>query len=162
MHADDDWALVARAQTGEAEAFGELYDLHLTDIYRFILSMTRDVAVAEELTSRTFFTALRGIGRLRRGTDRPEAWLIQLAGHAVRDHAKAQTNRRSPTGDAFEVPDQDADADPDSEADAEDQAERTRRTIMVRGLLARLPPDQRRCVVLRHVADSAWKRCPGA
>lgn len=147
MDDDDEWGLIADALTGDGEAFGEFYDLHLTHVYRFILTMTRHRTVAEELTSQTFFTALRDLATLRRGADRPRAWLFRIARTVVHDHVRNPASRRTPAVDVFNVSDPDPDAGPDEIVDDED--ERTRRTIMIRGLTARLPPEQRRCIVLR-------------
>ena len=41
-------------------AFGRLYDEHFEAIFRHVLLRVGDVAEAEDLTSQTFFKALRG------------------------------------------------------------------------------------------------------
>ena len=59
----DEAELVERAKT-HPEAFGELYDRYYTVVLNYVFRRTLDVALAEELTSNTFFNALRA-GRLR-------------------------------------------------------------------------------------------------
>jgi len=73
--------LVERAQAGEADAFGRLYDQYSDTVYRYIYYRVGGKATAEDLTSETFLRALRRIGtftlagpRLRRlaGDHRPQ------------------------------------------------------------------------------------------
>lgn len=58
--------------------FGQLYDLHYCQILNYLYRHTLDVHVAEELTSNTFYKALRGLDSYRdRGNFR--AWLYRIA-----------------------------------------------------------------------------------
>lgn len=57
-------ALVERAKS-DPEAFGQLYDIYFPRIYSYIYRRTRDQPVAEDLTSETFFKALRNIRQYR-------------------------------------------------------------------------------------------------
>src|SRR5690606_21746906 len=54
--------LVERAQAGEADAFGRLYDQYSDTVYRYIYYRVGGKATAEDLTSETFLRALRRIG----------------------------------------------------------------------------------------------------
>ena len=45
--------------------FEEVYRLYFADVYKYILALSRDGAVAEEITQETFF---RAIAALRRGS----------------------------------------------------------------------------------------------
>src|SRR5438067_9838247 len=82
-HADE-VQLVERAKRDPA-AFGELYDRHFNQIYRFVYSRVGEQAAAEDVTSEVFMKALRGIGRYQ-DTGRPfQAWLYQIAVNAIAD-----------------------------------------------------------------------------
>lgn len=86
-HADE-VALVERAKK-DPNAFGELYDRHFHQIYRFVYSRVREQATAEDVTSEVFIKALRGIGRYQ-DTGRPfSAWLYQIAVNAVNDRYRS-------------------------------------------------------------------------
>ncbi|RBL81988.1 RNA polymerase subunit sigma-24, partial [Streptomyces cavourensis] len=50
--------LVERAQAGEADAFGRLYDQYSDTVYRYIYYRVGGKATAEDLTSETFLRAL--------------------------------------------------------------------------------------------------------
>jgi len=57
--------LVARARTSP-EAFGRLYEAHYSRILNYIYRRTLSAETAEELTSNTFFKALRSLGTYRK------------------------------------------------------------------------------------------------
>ena len=86
-HADEP-GLVERAKQ-DPNAFGELYDRHFHQIYRFVYSRVRDQSIAEDVTSEVFIKALRGIGRYQH-TGRPfSAWLYQIAVNAIHDRYRS-------------------------------------------------------------------------
>ena len=57
--------LVDRSILGEAEAFGELYEHYLNEIYRYFYHHVGDAAEAEDLAERTFLKAWQSIGRYK-------------------------------------------------------------------------------------------------
>ncbi len=84
----DEVGLVERAKQ-DPTAFGELYDRHFHQIYRFVYSRVREQSTAEDVTSEVFIKALRGIGRYQH-TGRPfSAWLYQIAVNAVHDRYRS-------------------------------------------------------------------------
>jgi RNA polymerase sigma-70 factor (ECF subfamily) len=81
--------LVARAQAGDAEAFGALYDRYLDVVYRYVYYRVGGKALAEDLVSETFLRALRRIGTFEwQGRDFA-AWLITIARNIIADHYKS-------------------------------------------------------------------------
>jgi RNA polymerase sigma-70 factor (ECF subfamily) len=85
---EEERELVERAKA-DPNAFGELYDRHFLQIYRFVYSRVRDQATAEDVTADVFMKALRNIGRYQ-DTGRPfTAWLYQIAVNAVADRFRA-------------------------------------------------------------------------
>lgn len=81
---EDERDLVERAKS-DPTAFGELYDRHFEQIYRFVFSRTRHQSAAEDVTSEVFMKALRGLPRYQ-DTGRPfSAWLYQIAVNAIAD-----------------------------------------------------------------------------
>jgi len=89
--AEDEAALVARAKE-DPEAFGKLYELHVERIYNYIYYRTGNVHDAEDLTSRTFYRALRSIDRYQDQGVPFSAWLYRIAHNLVanwhRDHSR--------------------------------------------------------------------------
>jgi RNA polymerase sigma-70 factor (TIGR02952 family) len=91
--ATDVWALVRRAQAGDAEAFGELYDHYVTLVHRYAYHRVGDRATAEDVTSETFVRALRRIDSLSfQGRD-VGAWLVTIARNIIRDQVKSSRYR---------------------------------------------------------------------
>jgi len=86
--------LVLRAKTDPA-AFGELYEAHYSAILNYLYRRTLRVAVAEELTSNTFFKALQGLGgyEQRQGV-RFRSWLYRIATNEARMYWRGRRGGR--------------------------------------------------------------------
>lgn len=56
------------------------YTRHARDVYRFLLSLSHDEDLAEELTQETFFRAMKTIGSYD-GSCKLSVWLCQIARH---------------------------------------------------------------------------------
>ena len=67
---------------------------HLDDVYRYLLYVTRDENVAEDLTADTFERALRKWHRFDARRAGPRTWLCQLARSTALDHFRAEDRRR--------------------------------------------------------------------
>lgn len=74
--------LVQRAQRGNEEALATLFQLHRSRVYSVCLSMTRDVAEAEDLTQDAFLQMFRSIGTFR-GDSAFSTWLHRVAVNTV-------------------------------------------------------------------------------
>jgi hypothetical protein len=71
--------LIDRAQAGDVQAFGDLYDEYALTVYRYIYGRTSSSALAEDLTGETFIQALRALDAFR-WQDRDFAgWLERIA-----------------------------------------------------------------------------------
>jgi RNA polymerase sigma-70 factor, ECF subfamily len=91
--------LVQRAQAGDTDAFGELYDRYVDQVYRYIAYRVASRQVAEDLTSETFLRALRRIGTFTwQGRD-VGAWFTTIARNLVADHYKSGRYRLELTTD---------------------------------------------------------------
>ena len=92
-------ALVERAQAGDAEAFGELYDRYVDLVYRYIYYRVGTSQLAEDLTSETFLRALRRISSFTwQGRD-VGAWFVTIARNLIADHYKSGRYRLEMTTD---------------------------------------------------------------
>jgi RNA polymerase sigma-70 factor (ECF subfamily) len=86
-------ALVELARGGDTDAFGMLYDHYHTSVYRFVYYKVGSVALAEDLTSETFFRALRSMSSFRWQGKDFGAWLMTIARNLTTDHFKAGRTR---------------------------------------------------------------------
>jgi len=73
-----DDSLLAQRARDSAEAFADLYQRHVTRVFRYHMAHTGNVHDAEDLTSQTFLAALEGINSFR-GTGAFIAWLMGIA-----------------------------------------------------------------------------------
>jgi RNA polymerase sigma-70 factor (ECF subfamily) len=88
----------AKAPALERPGFAAVAERHLDSVYRYLLMLTRDRQLAEDLTGDTFEKAFRGWRRFdpRRGS--AGTWLRQIARNAALDHFRAEDRRRRREG----------------------------------------------------------------
>ncbi len=137
-------ALVELAQSGDGEAFAQLYDNYMDTVYRYIYYRVGGRAIAEDLTSETFLRALRRIGTFTwQGRDFG-AWLVTIARNLVADHYKSSRFRLEVTTgemlDANEV-----------EPSPEDCVLVSLSNAALLDAVRRLNPQQQECVTLRFL-----------
>lgn len=58
--------------------FNDIYIQYFKDVYKYVLSLCRNEAVAEDITQETFFKALKGIDSFN-GKCKMRVWLCQIA-----------------------------------------------------------------------------------
>jgi RNA polymerase sigma factor (sigma-70 family) len=81
-----------------AEDFAEAAKRHLDDVHAFLVYLTGDRAVAEDLTAETFARALERWHRYDPRRGGPRTWLCQLARSTALDHFRAEDRRRRREG----------------------------------------------------------------
>ena len=137
-------ALVELARKGDVEAFGLLYDHYQGSVYRFLFHRTRSATLAEDLTSETFFRALRSMQGFRWQGKDFGAWLMTIARNLATDHFKAGRTRREMTTEDMGQHD-DATEGPEAMVLAGLTNE-----ILLKAL-TELPDEQRDCLVMRFL-----------
>jgi RNA polymerase sigma-70 factor, ECF subfamily len=142
----DEQELIDKCQSGNTEAFGVLYDRHIRTIYNFIFYKTFDKEVSEDLTSQTFFKALKNINSLHKG--KPILpWLYTIARNTVIDHfrARKQTEAIDDGGDIAD----------DSSRGAEEDFHVSEQVRELKKHLAALSELERDIVIMR-----VWQELP--
>lgn len=137
-------ALVDLARGGDAEAFGLLYDHYHESVYRFLYYRTRSVPLAEDLTSETFFRALRSMTNFRWQGKDFGAWLMTIARNLTTDHFKAGRTR-------LELATEDMGQHDDATEGPEAAVLAGLTNEILLEALAKLPTEQRDCVVMRFL-----------
>ena len=61
----------------------EIYRIYFDDVYRYLLALSHDAQLAEELTSETFCRAMRALPGFRGACD-IRVWLCQIASARLR------------------------------------------------------------------------------
>lgn len=67
--------------------FEQLYSTYFNDVYLYILRLSRNEHVAEEITSDTFFKAMKSIDSFRGDCD-VRVWLCQIAKNCYYSYIK--------------------------------------------------------------------------
>jgi RNA polymerase sigma-70 factor (ECF subfamily) len=137
-------ALVELARSGDSEAFGQLYDHYHVSVYRFVYYRVGSTTLAEDLTSETFFRALRSMGSFRWQGKDFGAWLMTIARNLTTDHFKAGRTRleyatedMSPHDSATEGPETSVLASIANES--------------LLAALTELPHEQQECLIMRFL-----------
>jgi RNA polymerase sigma-70 factor (ECF subfamily) len=83
----------SQTQTGP-QTFAAVAEACLDDVYGYLLYLTRDRLLAEDLTGETFETALRRWRRFDPARGSARAWLLAIARSAALDRFRAEGRRR--------------------------------------------------------------------
>jgi RNA polymerase sigma-70 factor (ECF subfamily) len=137
-------ALVELARAGDKDAFGLLYDHYQASVYRFLYYRTRSQALAEDLTSETFFRALRSMNGFRWQGKDFGAWLMTIARNLTTDHFKAGRTRLEMTTEDMTPHDDVTDGPEDAVI-----AGLTNEVLLK--ALTELPTEQRECLIMRFL-----------
>jgi RNA polymerase sigma-70 factor (ECF subfamily) len=146
---EDDQALAHRAKT-DRDAFGLLYERHVTAIYRYVYYRVSSVEDAEDLTARVFARALKHVHNYNDRGVPFTAWLYRIAHNVVANFHRDNSRHPSVPLDEVEVElheasHNDEDADHDHRIDSERERERLLRAIRL------LPEERQNLIVLKFV-----------
>jgi RNA polymerase sigma-70 factor, ECF subfamily len=132
--------LVQRAMRKDATAFGQLYELHLDKIYRYIYYRVGNAAEAEDLTEQVFLKAWEHLGAYDDRGLPFGAWLYRMAHNQVIDYRR--TRKVSEPLSELLV---------EKTAGPQETAELHLEMAAVGAALRQLNPDQQQIIILRFV-----------
>jgi RNA polymerase sigma-70 factor, ECF subfamily len=138
----DESLLVDRARRGDAAAFGQLYELHVDRIYRYVYYRVGTRDQADDLTEHVFLKAWEAVGRYESRGLPFVAWLYRMAHNAVIDHYRA-SRPTTPIDETFDLEDE-KQSPSDAVMAGVDREE-------LKLAIQRLNPDQQKVIVLRFV-----------
>ncbi len=144
---------MATAREIAAEEFSAVVTKHRPQIFRFLLSSTRDVDLAETLTQDCFLKAHRNWSSFR-GESTAMTWLMRIAINLQKDHwrnRRMQFWRKTQTN-AVEL-DEASDWLPSGERSVEQQMLAKERVEQVSKAVAGLSERQRTVFLLRYVEE---------
>lgn len=133
-------AMIELARKGDAAAFGQLYELWVNPIYRFIYLKTKDEHVAEDITAEVFLKCWKGLKSFRSREAKFSTWLFAIARNAVIDYYRTSKQTTS-----LENLPEIADLTPEMDLYPEQ--------TQLRVALNRLKPEYRQVLELRYVED---------
>lgn len=145
---DDDAALLRRYRNGDAAAFATLYERHRLGLFRFLLGLCGDHALAEEVFQDTWMSLIRSTSEQREAV-LFKTWLYQIARNRLIDHWRKSGRHQGRLDEYDEA--QHASADP--EPGPEQQLLISRDQQRLQAALADLPEEQREVFLLRAHGD---------
>ncbi len=87
----------------------EIYKRHAQTVYRYLLTLTRDAELAEELTQETFYQAIRSSERFD-GSCAVSTWLCAIAKNALRTYRRKHPAAEDVDEQTLTIPSAEADA----------------------------------------------------
>jgi RNA polymerase sigma-70 factor (ECF subfamily) len=134
--------LIVRAQRGNAEAVGRLYEENHQSIFRYLSYRTTDLQTAEDLTSEVFLKMVQALpGYLPKNVPF-KAWLFRIARNLAIDH-----QRRNNTHPTINIEENMPIVDNQRDQNMEDCLD----SIILKHALARLNDEQRDVILMRFV-----------
>ncbi|MEU9733964.1 sigma-70 family RNA polymerase sigma factor [Streptomyces sp. NPDC048002] len=142
--------LVARARTGDREAFAALYYEHYRAVYTFLLVRTRNRHLAEDLTQEAFIRALRRIEDFTWQGTAFTAWLKTIAKNLWLDElGRGRVRLETPVAQFDDI----REAARATEPLAPRELEAIEAHETVRAALHALNARERHCVELRYLNE---------
>ena len=136
-----DAALVRAAQSGDARAFGELYERYRQPLYRYCLARSESPHEAEDLVSDVFLKAMESLARYRDHGLPFIAFLYRVARNAAIDRS-----RKNKGSSLFEMT-----VEPRSATDVEGDVARSQELDAILQAMRKIKPEYREVILLRFV-----------
>jgi RNA polymerase sigma-70 factor (ECF subfamily) len=144
MRDSSDAELISRAQRGEVNAIGWLYDRHRESIFRYLWIRLDDRQLAEDLTGDVFMRMLDALPRYRQKGLPFRAWLYRIAHNLLIDHFRKMNHQ---TTVSLEVAEElGTDVEPGR------TIEQRQLTEQLQAALMRLEPTQSEVITMRFLA----------
>ena len=151
--------LMQRYCDGDAGAFRELYALVAPRLLGYLLKMSRERALADDLLQQTFMKVHRARAAYVRGAD-PLPWIYSIAHRTFIDETRKHKRAVVRVGDAEDLPEIPAGLTGESDEARDEVRGDPAMVAAALDALAELPPQQREAVVLtkldgKSVAEAA-------
>jgi RNA polymerase sigma-70 factor (ECF subfamily) len=141
---------MAGYQAGRLDGFERLYAAVAPPLRRYLVMLTRDAAIADDLLQEAFLQVHRS--RHTYDVDQPvRPWVFAIARHVFLMHARATRRRLARVGS---MPD---DVDTPVPPEVEGLADR----MLVRGALEQIGPERREALLLHHVWGFSFREIAG-
>ena len=136
--------IIARAQAGDAGAFGELYARYARHILRYLYLRMQEHEGAQDLTQEVFVRVIKGIGGFEyRGEKSFLGWLYTIASNVLVGQARRRQPISTPLDDGLEV------VDPHGQEAVYTIFDR----VALKDAINQLTADQQQVLVLKFFAD---------
>lgn len=150
-----DAQLISSYKNGNDLAFEELLNRHKSKVFTTIYLIVKDRYIAEDLLQEAF---IKAINRIQAGTYNEEGkfgpWIGRIAHNMAIDHFRKQ--KRYPTITTEDGADLFKDLEFTEESIEHLQEQKELKTFL-RGLIERLPQNQKEVLIMRHYAEMSFQ-----
>ena len=144
----DERTLIERAVKRDREAYGALYNKHVSRVYRHVYYMVGNPAEAEDLTAQAFLQGWKAIERYQIRGAPFVSWLMRIAHNLGVSHLRS----KKPSSELPEtLVDQSREGNPADVMQRHSDGDRVREAIL------RLRDEHRRVIILRFVEDLEYR-----
>jgi RNA polymerase sigma-70 factor, ECF subfamily len=145
-HDSCDEGLVARVAAGDRLAMKVLYERHHVRVYRFVLRLVNNAAIAEDLTSDVFLDIWKHAGHFE-GRSEVSTWILSIARHKAISTLRRRANEQLDDEITRKIP--------DSDGDPEAILQKRNEDAVLRQRLTRLSPAHREIIDLVYYHEKS-------
>jgi RNA polymerase sigma-70 factor, ECF subfamily len=145
-HRNEDAALVHRIANGDREAMRSLFQRHKLQVYRFLLRLVGNAALADDLTSEVFLDVWRQSGRFE-GRSTVSTWMLAISRNKA--IATFRRNRSEPLNETMGETIEDTAGGPELEMENRDRGR------FLHGILRDLPVKHREIIDLVYYHEKS-------
>ncbi len=131
--------------------FEKIYEAYFGDVFRYLKGLTGNESLAEELTSETFFKALRSLKHFRGGCD-VRVWLCQIGKNCYYSYLKKHRRREETAQPEI------LETLPDGEASLEERLIDQSEAQRIHRLLHALPEPYKEVFMLRTFGELSFSQ----
>lgn len=142
MTIEEELSLTTRAQAGDKEALGLLWDAITPKLYGYCMNVFRDKTLAEDTLQQTWLKAIANIQLFKPRGVRFSAWLFAIARNECRQHWRTRTHESI---DAL------------SDTVAQSPMPRYEEKLLIGHILNKLSEEDQEIIRLRYIADLSFR-----
>ncbi len=155
MDLKEEKRLVDEARS-DPEKFGQLFDLYYDKIFNYCVRRVGDVAIAQDVTSTTFFKAYKKLWQFKWKGVPFVAWLYRIAGNEIKSFYRSKKNNLMSLDELREVagfePADETDVEQEC-IDAQEEVERHEKFLEVKEAIDEMDEKYREVLYLRFFEE---------
>jgi RNA polymerase sigma-70 factor (ECF subfamily) len=138
-------------EDNQLQMFTAIFDDYQRPVYNYLLRMTQDQTVAEDLTQETFIRVYRGLPGFR-GEASLATWVYHIATNISLDHFRRRSTAQDTVTRSLDGVETDQEWLADNKAASPEQlATQSAMAVCVQKFMEQLPPDYRAALVLHDL-----------
>jgi RNA polymerase sigma-70 factor, ECF subfamily len=138
--------LMKLAKSGDNQAFGKLYELYFTPVFKYVYFRVKDSADAEDITQTVFLKVFRSISNFKDQNVAPLSYFFTIARNTIIDGWRTKKEFTVANGEAnvFEQI-------PDTDPSPLQTAEKNETGKIMQAAIQKLTDDQKEVIILKFI-----------